>query len=110
MTCPLLLHRGGKSGNAAFASALGLWTLQDRGVLRASSIRHRLLSAPEVCAIADNIGACTWPKKRITAISLLAQFLAMPQGIRIDIDIHAVRGWEGEMASFLTLPSSYAKP
>eukprot|EP00199_Chlamydomonas_sp_CCMP681_P000714 CAMPEP_0119107804 /NCGR_PEP_ID=MMETSP1180-20130426/11608_1 /TAXON_ID=3052 ORGANISM="Chlamydomonas cf sp, Strain CCMP681" /NCGR_SAMPLE_ID=MMETSP1180 /ASSEMBLY_ACC=CAM_ASM_000741 /LENGTH=437 /DNA_ID=CAMNT_0007093347 /DNA_START=11 /DNA_END=1324 /DNA_ORIENTATION=+ len=37
----------GKSGNAEFVSALALWTLQDRGVLRAEGLRHRLLSAPE---------------------------------------------------------------
>lgn len=37
-----------KSGNKDFATAVALWTLGERGVLRVGNLTHHLVSAPGV--------------------------------------------------------------
>ncbi len=46
MASRLCARRLGRSANEHVATHAALWALQQRGVLRADNLRHRLVSAP----------------------------------------------------------------
>ncbi len=49
---PTLCRRLGRAGNAAFADAVSRWAFQERGVLRAANLTHRVLAGAHPGAVA----------------------------------------------------------